>query len=340
MKTTSEPLVSVVTPVYNTEKYLAECIESVLAQTYPTWEYIIVNNCSTDRSRAIAQQYAAQDQRIRLVNNAQLLKQMPNWNHAMRQISPESRYCKVVHADDWLFPDCLTQMVALAEAHPSVGLVGAYRLDEDQVNLDGLPYPSTVTSGQVICRQALLGGPYVFGSPTSLLIRADLVREREEFYNESNIHADKEVCFEILNQHDFGFVHQVLTFTRRHNEATTSHLKRFKTTRTGNLYALLKYGPVYLTPAEYRQRLAHALDRYYTFLGQCVFELREKEFWKYQQSELAKLGLALSWWRVGRAAFWHLLNVRNTLVLFKHNLRRGSQAQPPVLRHSSDVIGD
>jgi glycosyltransferase involved in cell wall biosynthesis len=56
-----EPLVSVVTPVYNGEEFLAECIESVLAQTYSNIEYTIVNNCSTDRSLDIALSYAAQD---------------------------------------------------------------------------------------------------------------------------------------------------------------------------------------------------------------------------------------------------------------------------------------
>src|SRR5438093_8149037 len=57
MKIDCQPLVSVVTPIYNGEKYLAECIESVLAQTYQNWEYVIVNDCSTDRSLDIAQYY-------------------------------------------------------------------------------------------------------------------------------------------------------------------------------------------------------------------------------------------------------------------------------------------
>ena len=56
MKLPKEPLVSVVTPVYNGEKYLEECIESVLNQTYKNWEYIILNNCSTDRTLEIAEQ--------------------------------------------------------------------------------------------------------------------------------------------------------------------------------------------------------------------------------------------------------------------------------------------
>src|SRR5437868_10080618 len=127
MTLVSEPLVSVITPVYNGEKYLAVCIESVLAQTYQNWEYVIVNNCSTDRSLEIAQAYAQQDARIRVHNNREFLKAMPNWNHALRQMATESAYCKIVHADDWLFPECLARMVEVAAAHPTVGIVSAYR---------------------------------------------------------------------------------------------------------------------------------------------------------------------------------------------------------------------
>ena len=53
-----QPLVSVITPVYNGEEFLPECIESVLAQTYQNWDYTIVNNRSTDRTLEIAKSYA------------------------------------------------------------------------------------------------------------------------------------------------------------------------------------------------------------------------------------------------------------------------------------------
>lgn len=62
-------MISIVLPVYNGEKYLALSIESVLAQTYTDWELIIVNDCSTDSSLAIAEQYAKKDSRIRIINN-------------------------------------------------------------------------------------------------------------------------------------------------------------------------------------------------------------------------------------------------------------------------------
>jgi len=128
MDAQAQPLVSVVTPVYNGEKYLAECIESVLSQTYQHWEYIIANNCSTDRSLEIAQSYAEKDARIRIHNNRTFVGMSENHNIGVQLISPDSTYCKIVHADDWLFPECIAHMVTVAEAHPSVSIVGAYGL--------------------------------------------------------------------------------------------------------------------------------------------------------------------------------------------------------------------
>ena len=304
-----QPLVSVVTPVYNTERYLGECIESVLRQTYMNWEYLIVDNRSTDNSLQIARNYAKQDPRIRVMENPEFLNIIQNWNNALRQISPQGKYCKIVHADDWLFPDCITQMVRIMEGHPNIGIVGAYRLEDAYVGLDGLPYPSEVVPGNEICRLMLMGGPYIFGSPTSLLLRSDMILSRRDFYNVANIHADTEVCYEILRNSDFGFVHQVLTYTRRHNEATTMFSRRLHTFLPGELTCLVKYGPVYLTKEEYEERLDQTMDNYYRFLAKNVFRRREKEFWEYHKFELQKLGIRISVARLSRYSSRYLLSV-------------------------------
>jgi glycosyltransferase involved in cell wall biosynthesis len=337
MNVEQQPLVTVITPVYNTEKYLAECIESVLAQTYDNWEYVIVNNCSTDQTLEIAERYARQDARIRIHDNDEFLSMMPNWNHAMRQIGPQSKYCKVVHADDWLFPDCLEKMVSLAEAHPTVGIVSAYRLDEDQINLDGLPYPSTLVSGKELARSFLLrGGPHVFGSPTSTLLRADLVRAQDPFYNEQNIHADQETCIDLLQRSDFGFVHQVLTFTRRHNEAATTTTRRFETHRLGYLKILKRFGPVFLNEQEFKRRWQRVIKHYYRFLSIRVIEGKEKAYWEYQRAEMANLGHPMSRLKLAIAVGLRLLDIHSAVKLYrKSRQRKRSQAQTAYAEHQN-----
>lgn len=292
---TEQPFVSIVTPVYNGDKYLVECIESVLAQSYSNWEYIVLDNCSTDSSMEIAQRYAAVDSRIRICRNEATLPIMQNWNTALRCISPESKYCKVVHADDWLFPSGIELMVAVAERNPSVGLVGAYRLDENHVNLDDLPFSNTVFSGREICRKRLLGGQDLFGSPTSLMYRADLVRSKKDFYNTANLHADTEVCFDRLRETDFGFVYQVLSYTRRHNESESSLARLINTHKFNHLYLALKYGPVYLTDQECAKVLTKEIKIYYRFLGKSFLMLAYtrrwnviKKFWLYHSRSLGE----------------------------------------------------
>jgi glycosyltransferase involved in cell wall biosynthesis len=296
-----QPLVSVVTPIYNGEKYLAECIESVLSQTYQHWEYIIANNCSTDRSLEIAQSYADKDARIRIHNNRTFVGAMENHNIALQLVSPESEYCKILHADDWLFPECLVRMVTVAEAHPSVSIVGAYGLRGNGVMWDGLPYTRTVVSGREVCQRTLLEeGFNVFGTQTSHLIRSDLIRSRKEFYNTHELYgqyADQEVCYKALQDSDFGFVHQVLTYSRVHPESLTASFLRtgLNTDILSQLIILTQYGPIYLSDAEYQRCLRRTIRRYYIFLSQNIFLWRSRRrFWSYQKRALDYIGHPLS----------------------------------------------
>ncbi len=282
------PLVSIVTPVYNNEEYLAECIESVLAQTYQNWDYIIVNNCSTDKSGEIARRYAAKNPRIRVHDNQQFLRAVPNHNLALRQISPESKYCKIVFADDWIFPQCIEEMVAVAEEHSSVGIVGAYGLQEHEILWSGLPYPSRMVPGREICRRMFLEGMYVFGTSNSVLYRSDLVRSRDPFYNEANFHADREACVLLLKNCDFGFVHQILTFKRLQAGSLTVDVAFDLMTHFGcMLSTLVTHGPDFLTKGELEGCLDRLLDEYYNFLAVSFMRgRRDKKFWEYQKRKL------------------------------------------------------
>jgi len=224
-----------------------------------------------------------------------------NGNITLREVSAEAKYCKMVHADDWLFPECLTQMVSLAEANPSVGIVGAYGLGGGSVLWGGLPYPSTVVSGREICRRTLLESFYVFGYPTSLLIRSDLIRNRPALYNETNYHADNEACFELLQHCDFGFVHQVLTFTRLHEGAASGFANEFNTYFLGTLTILKKYGAIYLSKNEYDRCCERHMKAYYDFLAETLFYRGNTKILEYHKKGMQDLGYSFSWAQLFRA---------------------------------------
>jgi glycosyltransferase involved in cell wall biosynthesis len=315
MGTFAEPFVSVVTPVYNGEAYLVECIESVLGQTYSNWEYIIVENCSTDGTSRIAEEYAQRDKRIRVYHNDKLLPIIANHNKALELISPDSKYCKFVSADDFIFPEFLARTVAVAEANPSVGIVGSYQLtggsDEWYVRCTGLPYWINTVSGREICRRHLLTGvsESVFGSPTTLLYRCDLIRTSDAFFPNPTAEADVSACIKHLRTADFGFVHQVLSFERRHIDQITTVSRSLNAYVSSEISDLLTYGEYYLTPHELQKRLTELLDEYYRYLAIAVVNCRDRSYWQFQKARLDELGYPLDRIRLGKAIFAKVLNL-------------------------------
>jgi glycosyltransferase involved in cell wall biosynthesis len=289
-----DPLVSVVTPVYNGEAHLRECIESVLSQTYQNWEYIILNNASTDGTGDIAEEFPPRDSRIRVFRNEALLPIIANHNTAFGLISQESKYCKVVSADDWLFPECLERMVGLAEGNPSVGIVGAYQLSGGEgiwyVRNNGLPYSRNVISGREICRAHMLGMLRVLGNPTSVMYRSDLVRDADNFFPNPTAEADTSACLKHLRNADFGFVHQVLSHERIHGVRATTKSLETNAYVSAAISDCQTYGSWYLTREEREARIDELLNQYYTYLSVSAFKLKDRKFWNYHTGRLQELG--------------------------------------------------
>jgi glycosyltransferase involved in cell wall biosynthesis len=313
-----QPLVTVLTPVYNGQDFLAECIESVLAQTYHNYEYIIVNNCSKDRTLEIARSYAEKDRRIRVCNNRNFVDVIANHNIAFRLISPAAKYCKVVSADDYLFPDYLARVVETAEANPSVGLVGCYQLSGSEVRWQGFEYPASVMSGRDMCRRIFLNcdPTFGFGSPTSLIYRADLVRRNDPFYPNPSPHSDTSACFSCLRECAFGFVYQVLCYERKHQATQSSRSAKLDRYSSAYLNDLLEYGPVYLDPSELGRLVRAATRRYYSYLAvEWLTGRQGDDFWAYHRGRLTELGFPLTRAILLRAAAAHIL---------RHSINPGS----------------
>lgn len=300
----SNPLVSIVTPFYNTREFLAACIESVLQQSYQQWEYVLVDNCSTDGSVEIAQHYAcANPKKIRVAHTKSFLTQVQNYNFALSCIAPNSKYCKMVQADDWIFPDCVRSMVEVAEAHPTIGIVSAYELEGEDVRLDGLPYPSTKVFGRQVGRLYFLRGIYLFGAPTSLLLRSELIRSRDPFYDERFApFEDGRACFDLLRTWNFGFVHQVLTYSRRDNGGIVSPLRSFGLELFLHFSMLVAHGKDFLSGEEYSRCLKRAERQYFRYLARhaCALRRDSREFWDFHRNGLATVNYSLNWKLLGK----------------------------------------
>jgi glycosyltransferase involved in cell wall biosynthesis len=115
------PLISVLMPVYNAERYVAQAIDSILMQTLPDFEFLIVNDGSSDRSPAILEHYARQDSRIHLISR-------PNTGHvlALNEMLHLARgdYLARMDADDVALPQRFQLQVDFLQRHPEVVCVG------------------------------------------------------------------------------------------------------------------------------------------------------------------------------------------------------------------------
>lgn len=128
-----DELVSIIVPVYNVEKYLSDCIKSVLIQTYANFELLLVNDGSTDNSKAICEEYLVKDNRVRIFDkiNGGLSSAR---NYGIEKAV--GKYIIFLDSDDyWLTADCLEKLVKVAEDFKTDVVRGEYK-EVDEVGKD------------------------------------------------------------------------------------------------------------------------------------------------------------------------------------------------------------
>ncbi|MCL4552960.1 MAG: glycosyltransferase [Candidatus Marsarchaeota archaeon] len=179
---TPSPRVSVVMSVYNGEKYLAQAIESILDQTFRDYEFIIIDDGSTDGTGAILKQYQEKDDRIQVCDqeNKGLIAAL---NRGCRLAKGE--FIARMDADDISLPERLAKQVRYLEAHPEVGVLGTWI---EFIDERGIPRGEFHFHSSPI----LLGWSFLFGNclaHSSVFMRRTVV-ERLGFYNPSALHVE------------------------------------------------------------------------------------------------------------------------------------------------------
>jgi glycosyltransferase involved in cell wall biosynthesis len=124
----SAPFVSVLMPVYNPGRFLEEAVQSVLAQTYPAFELVAIDDASSDGSYERLCALAERDARVRVFRQPHNMGIVAARNRAFREASPQSVYFAILDSDDVALPDRLERQVAFLESHPDYALVGGHTL--------------------------------------------------------------------------------------------------------------------------------------------------------------------------------------------------------------------
>jgi glycosyltransferase involved in cell wall biosynthesis len=289
------PKVAIVTPVYNGAAFLADAIESVLAQTYANWTYLVSDNGSTDDTFAIAERYAARDRRIRAVR----LPHLPivdNWNRMFSLVEDDAVYVKELHADDLLMPNCLAELLASMERYPTAGMVSSYCLYDAAVSNIGVPVGSELLPGHEVIRRTLLGEFYVFGGPSQIMFRHDVIRElTPSIYDRKLRHPDLDLWYRVLGRHDFAFVHQVLSCERTHDQTQTNTFgAQYSTLALENFCFLRHYGPRYLDAAAYGSGHRRLLKEYRRRIARRMVGGAGLGYWRYHRDHLERYDYRLT----------------------------------------------
>ncbi len=172
------PEISVVMSVYNGERYLKEALDSILEQTFSDFEFIIIDDGSTDRSREILTEYAAREARIRLIENAQNIGLTKSLNKGLLQA--QGRYIARQDADDISLPQRFEMQLAYLTAHQKIGLLGTSCTTIDKYGKAGKIREKPVTDTEI--RWTIL-----FDNPfwhTSVMFRRKLIKEHQLMYTE------------------------------------------------------------------------------------------------------------------------------------------------------------
>ena len=206
------PAVSVVMTVYNTQRYVGEAVESVLGQTFGDFEFVIVDDGSTDHSLSVLRGFAARDRRIRLVSRPNTgIVAAANEGIGLAR----GRYLARMDSDDVCLPRRFEAQVRYLDEHPDCVLVGSRVTVVD-------PYGSPVfDSGQKLTHEEIdaellsSGGGWAIVQPSAMM-RADAVRAVGGYRGRHNVSEDQDLFLRLAEVGRVANLPEPLLLYRRH----------------------------------------------------------------------------------------------------------------------------
>jgi glycosyltransferase involved in cell wall biosynthesis len=214
------PKVSVCVPSYNAAPYLANAIDSALRQHFASFEVVVSDDASSDRTPEICAHYS--DPRFRVVRSDDRLGQAGNWNRCLELARGE--YVILLHADDELMPGYLKGAAAVLDAHDDVGLV---HCAVEHVDEEGMPFElqrlfqdDVIDRNGSTLRRLLLDGCVI--SPAGVMVRKVVYDHVGPFTSEIVWGVDWHMWTRIALSRPIAYIARPLAKYREHGQSGTS----------------------------------------------------------------------------------------------------------------------
>lgn len=292
--------VTVCIPTYNGERFLSACIESILSQTYKDYDILIVDDCSSDATISIAEEYSRKTNNIKILKNESNLGLVGNWNRCIDLAQGE--WIKFVFHDDVIEPDCLEKMLAVAdEGHPFIACRRDFIFDdvsEDvvqdyqkflcDVSMDSVFGGKTDISGDDIVAAQIARGVNTpmnyFGEPTAMLLHRSVFTRFGKFNPALIQKCDLEYWLRVGINTGVRYIPETLAHFRVHGGATTAKNKEKKEFRAREFdHLILMYEHVYNPFFEKLRRADAKHERRLT-----EKRIAERARWLYNQMKLKR----------------------------------------------------
>ncbi len=227
-----KPKISVLMSVYNSEKYLNYSIESILSQSFKDYEFIIIDDGSTDDSLKIIESYKQKDKRIIIIHNTKNIGTTKSLNKGL--LIAKGKYIARMDADDWSYPNRLLQQYEFMEKYSEIGVSGG-AVDVCNENLKVIYTRKYALQDKDIRKIIFLYSP--FAHPATIW-KAEKIKKVGGYNENIPLSQDCELYFKIGKLAKFGNVKDKLIKLRMHNNSVS--ISKDFTQEKYAIYARLK----------------------------------------------------------------------------------------------------
>ncbi len=198
----SQPLVTIAIPIHNAQRFLAETIESAIAQTYSNLEILLLENSSSDSSLQIAMRYESLDSRVRVIQSEKLLEVEINFNRALQLA--QGKYLKILCSDDLIDVDCVEKQVLILELNPIIATCTSSRRvitadNREIIKRRGFTKNFTVLTGCDAIRTSCVAGTNYFEGTFATLYRTSIAKKIAPFNAQHKYVIDMDFCARTLD---------------------------------------------------------------------------------------------------------------------------------------------